>query len=64
MPILIKGGVHAMQTIRSQADAHLAQGYARQQLNSAQQKGGRACDRLFVIPGRAEREPGISRCRV
>ncbi|MDA9525597.1 hypothetical protein XI06_36090 [Bradyrhizobium sp. CCBAU 11434] len=27
--------------------------------NSAQQKGGRANDRLFVIPGRAKREPGI-----
>jgi hypothetical protein len=35
------------------SDAHLAQGHAKQQLNSAQQKGGRTCDRLFVIPGRA-----------
>ncbi|MCS3497063.1 hypothetical protein M2189_003978 [Bradyrhizobium japonicum] len=38
------------------SDAHLAQGHAKQQLSSAQQKGGRTCDRLFVIP---EREPGI-----
>jgi len=35
------------------SDAHLAHAHAKQQSNSAQQKGGRACDRLFdfVIPG-------------
>jgi hypothetical protein len=39
------------------SDAHLAQGHAKQQSNSAQQKGGRACDRLFdsVIPERQSR---------
>jgi len=39
------------------SDAHLAQGHAKQQSNSAQQKGGRACDRLFefVIPERRRR---------
>src|SRR3954453_9152976 len=39
------------------SDAHLAQGHARRSANSAQQKGGRACDRLFVyvIPGRQSR---------
>jgi hypothetical protein len=41
MPILIKGATQAMQTERSQADVRTAQGWF------AQQKGGRACDRLF-----------------
>ncbi|MHB0771752.1 hypothetical protein [Bradyrhizobium sp. 5.13L] len=40
MPILIKVGVWAMQTERSQADARAVQG------NSAQQKSGRVGDRL------------------
>ncbi|MFL6811349.1 MAG: hypothetical protein ACJ8FD_20280, partial [Bradyrhizobium canariense] len=36
---------------------YLAQGHARRRANSAQQNGGRACDRLFVyvIPGRQSR---------
>ncbi|MHC2624699.1 hypothetical protein ACVIW2_006731 [Bradyrhizobium huanghuaihaiense] len=48
MPILIKGAANAMQTVRSQADTRTAQG------NSAQQKGGRACDRLVCHSGAHE----------
>ena len=45
MPVLIKGAAQVMQTERSQVDVRTAQGWF------AQQKGGRACDRLVRFSG-------------
>ncbi|UWU77801.1 hypothetical protein N2603_04840 [Bradyrhizobium huanghuaihaiense] len=56
MPILIKGAANAMQTVRSQADTRTAQG------NSAQQKGGRACDRLVCHSGAREARALVRNC--
>jgi hypothetical protein len=48
VPILINGGIPPMQTIRWQSRARIVQG------NSAQQKGGRVCDRLIRHSGAHE----------